>query len=72
MLKKFNSLGTAISRNEAKMIVGGDITVLMVDLGDDAGCGELKANCVAGIQECCPGYSCISIGYHKICDSNIA
>ena len=35
MLKKFNSLGTAISRNEAKMVVGGNIAVLVIDSGGE-------------------------------------
>ena len=67
MLKKFNSLGTAISRNEAKMVVGGDGTYeLMADLGDaggDWGCLEFHAQCLplAGFNNCCNGGSCIHL-----------
>lgn len=71
MLKRMESLGTAVSRNEAKMVVGGDIAPMTLGLGDGDGvCGNLKSNCI--VTGCCEGYSCISIGYHKICDSNIA
>ena len=48
MLKKFNSLGTAISRKEAKMIVGGyGIYELQVALIDDSG-ASCTSDCSLG------------------------
>ena len=38
MLKRFENLGTALSRNESKMVVGGDATVLILEPGDGSTC----------------------------------
>ena len=49
MLKRFENLGTALSRNESKKVVGGNYTVLMVDLGDLAGDeGSCSGSCDVG------------------------
>ncbi len=48
MLKRFENLGVALNRNESKKVVGGNYTVLMVDLGhldDGASC---TSDCSAG------------------------
>ena len=39
MLKRMESLGTAVSRNEAKMVVGGNIAPMMLGEVDDEGGG---------------------------------
>ncbi|MFM2326559.1 MAG: hypothetical protein RIR31_761 [Bacteroidota bacterium] len=59
MLKRLENLGTALSRNESKMVVGGNQTVLMLDVPgavycalQGSPCGE-TGTCHSTIDECC-------------------
>ncbi len=62
MLKRFENLGTALSRNESKKVVGGNETVLMLDVPDAVSCqftghpcggtGTCTSNFI-GDPECC-------------------
>ncbi len=64
MLKKFENLGTALSRNESKKVVGGNYTVLVVDLGEASGCshggpcgpGDAYSCSVESDGTCCCGH----------------
>ena len=75
MLKRFENLGTALSRNESKKVMGGDGAYYLTDAGDgdgacDDNCTTLFAACTttSGGTGTCNSVNCTgSTLYFKTC-----